>query len=62
MENISIVLTVLMQTFLIIVVNHYIYILDNPEALKMLLPFINLLMFFLLGFLVISIKKLEIKC
>ncbi|KJS23305.1 MAG: hypothetical protein VR72_01865 [Clostridiaceae bacterium BRH_c20a] len=60
MENISIVLTVLMQTFLIIVVNHYIYILNNPDTLKILLPFINLLMFLLVSFLLISIKKLEI--
>ncbi|MFZ7103428.1 MAG: sensor histidine kinase [Peptococcaceae bacterium] len=59
MENIAIVLTVLMQTFLIIVMNHYIYILDNPAALKMLLPFINLLMILLISFLLISIKKLE---
>lgn len=59
MENIFIVLTVLLQTFLLVVINHYIYILDNPEALKILLPFINLIMISLVIFLLVLIKRLE---
>jgi len=59
MENIFVLFAILMQTFLIIIINHYIYILDNPIALKMLLPFINLAMFLLVIILLVSIKKLE---
>ncbi len=59
MENIFIVLTVLLQTFLLVVINHYIYILDNPENLKILLPFINLIMVSLVIFLLVLIKRLE---
>lgn len=59
MENIFVVLTVLLQTFLLVVINHYIYILDNPEALKILLPFINLIMISLVIFLLVLIKRLE---
>lgn len=59
MENIFIVLTVLLQTFLLVIINHYIYILDNPEALKILLPFINLIMISLVIFLLVLIKRLE---
>ncbi|MEW6622632.1 MAG: ATP-binding protein [Bacillota bacterium] len=57
--NITIIITIFIQALLFILVNHYIFILDDFNALKSLLPFINLLMLFLLIFLFISTKKLE---
>lgn len=57
--NITIIITILIQAFFFIIVNHYIYILDDVDSLKPLLPFINILMVVLLIFIFRSIKKLE---
>lgn len=57
--NIMIIIAVFAQAFFIIIVNHYIFILNDFASLKSMLPFINFFMVSLTVFLLYSIKKLE---
>ncbi|WP_157677424.1 sensor histidine kinase [Dehalobacterium formicoaceticum] len=57
--NLTIIITIFLQAILFVIVNHYIFILDDFISLKALLPFINILMIILFIFLFKSIKKLE---
>lgn len=57
--NLTIIITIFLQAILFVIVNHYIFILDDFSSLKTLLPFINMLMVILFIFLFKSIKKLE---
>lgn len=57
--NIVIIITVFIQAFFIIIINHYIFVLGDFNSLKAMLPFVNLFMISLSVFLLYSIKKLE---
>ena len=57
--NIFTIITILVQSLLIILINQIIFISDNLDALKKFLPLVNLIILMLTVLVVFSIKEIE---